>query len=186
MIIYLTVLTLYSSFLVEFLVWPVPSEASSLHLMKKWNTNTAKQNIIYILIFIYNSVFTLVPLILSIYFLLINYGYEVTAITFPGIIFAWAGRFFSLTGAWILYHNAGHQLVTGSIFKWSRNPISLGLYTTFGGLVLIFPYPLLIPGWILFLLNLNYKVNLEENFLKEKYGMPYILYQKSTPKYLFV
>jgi protein-S-isoprenylcysteine O-methyltransferase Ste14 len=112
--------------------------------------------------------------------------YELTIFTYIGMIMVVCGRVFSFAGARILHHNPDNHLVTRSIFKWSRNPITFGLFSTFCGMVLIFPFPLMILGWIIFLLSLNYKVNLEEKFLLDRFGSTYITYQRSTPKYLFV
>ena len=186
MIIYITIILLYASFLIEFILWPVASEASTKQLLKKWKTNLITHNFIYILIFIFNLVFTISPLILSIYFLVLEKKYDTFQMAIPGMACACIGRLFSMKGAYILNQNKDKHLITRSLYQWSRNPISFGLYITFLGLVMSFPYHFLIVGWIIFIGTMNYKIGIEERFLKEKYGEAYLKYQKSTPKYLLI
>jgi protein-S-isoprenylcysteine O-methyltransferase Ste14 len=45
---------------------------------------------------------------------------------------------------------------------------------------------LLIFGWILFVLFIDYKVGIEEKILVQKYGEAYLQYKESTPKYLII
>ncbi len=183
MILQVAILLLYASFLIEFLLWPVSSEASTHELLKKWKKNLKINNFIYILIFIYNVGFTLTPLILSIYFLVNNKRFDSNQLILAGIVLAWIGRLLSIKGAYILHTNKGRRLITISLFKWSRNPISLGLYITFLGLVMVYPYIPMIVGWFIFLTGINFKIGIEERSLRDKYGEVYINYQKSTPKY---
>jgi protein-S-isoprenylcysteine O-methyltransferase Ste14 len=112
--------------------------------------------------------------------------YEIHTITYIGILMALSGRILSLKGAVILNQNRNKGLITESLFKWGRNPISLGLYITFLGIVMILPYLLLIIGWIVFVAVIDYKINIEEKSMKIKYGSNYFKYQKSTPKYFLI
>jgi protein-S-isoprenylcysteine O-methyltransferase Ste14 len=185
MISYIIIL-LYISFTFEFLLWPVPSEASTGQLLHAWRTNQLKQNVLFLIIFIFNLFFTLTPAILSLYSLIYKNLFQIYFFTYLGVILAWIGRVISTFGAYTLYKNKQQHLISNSIFKWSRNPISLGLFITFFGLVLLFPHYLLIIGLVVFVMSIDYKIGFEEKFLYEKFGTPYQNYRRSTPKYFLV
>jgi protein-S-isoprenylcysteine O-methyltransferase Ste14 len=184
--VYVFIIVIYGSFLLELVLWPVPSEASTLHLLKKWKSNTFLFNLLYILIFSFNFIFSLAPLVISIYSLVTQKIYEIYPMFYTGIIFSLSGRILSLKGAILLNHRRDQGLITDSIFKWGRNPISLGLYITFLGIVMILPDLWLIAGWIGFVAGMDYKISIEEKTMKLKFGNNYDIYQKSTPKYFLI
>lgn len=186
MIIAIIIILIYVSFILEFLFWPVPSEASTGHLLRNWRSNKIKFNLIYLLIFILNSLFAITPLLISLLSLYYKDLFQINLFTYLGLILGWFGRLISVYSAYILHKSELRFLVRISIFKWSRNPISLGLFITFFGLILILPYYSMIAGYLVFVLSINYKIGIEEKFLLEKYGTVYHHYVRSTPKYLIV
>ena len=186
MLISIVIILIYLSFIVEFLLWPVHSEASTGHLLRNWRSNKMKFNLIYLLIFILNSLFTITPLLISLLSLYHKDLFQINPFTYLGLILGWFGRLISVSSAYRLHKSELKFLVTDSIFKWSRNPVSLGLFITFFGLILILPYYLMIAGYVVFVLSINYKIGIEEKFLLEKYGTVYHHYARSTPKYLIV
>ena len=141
-------------------------------------------NLIYVFIFIFNSFFTITPLVVSFYSLFYNNLFEINLLTYIGLTIGWIGRFITASGAYKLHKSNLKFLVSDSIFKWSRNPISLGLFVTFFGLLLVLPHLLLITGYVVFVININYKIGIEEVFLLNKFGRNYHNYISSTPKYL--
>jgi len=183
MIIYIIVIFVYLSFLLDFLVWPIPSEASTFSLI---NGNT-KVNFIHkfflLIVFIVNLFFYLTPLGLSIYYL--QNGFEIpgTPLTILGIAMSITGRIISIKAAQVM-RKKGDGLVGNSLFKYSRNPISLGLHITIIGLMIIFDKWYLWLGFIFYLINIHYKIKVEESHLQKKYGTLYDLYQAKTPRYL--
>jgi protein-S-isoprenylcysteine O-methyltransferase Ste14 len=186
MLISITIILIYLSFVIELLTWPVSSEASTGRLLHSWRSNKTKHNLIYLLVFLFNSFFTLTPLLISLYFLFYNELFQISFLTYIGLILAWLGRLISIRSAYELNKSKLKSLVTDSMFKWSRNPISLGLFITFFGLILVIPHFLMIIGYIIFVLNINYKIGIEEKFLIQRYGRPYHNYVRSTPKYLIL
>ena len=60
------------------------------------------------------------------------------------------------------------------------------MFLTFLGLIMIIPYPLLISTYAGFIVIINFKINIEEKFLLEKFGNEYQEYKKSTPKYFIL
>ncbi len=186
MIVSVIVVLFYLSFMIEFLLWPVPSEASTGHLMNNWRSNRTTHNLIYLIIFIFNALFTLAPLVVSLYSMFYRDLFQIDIFTYIGLALAMTGRVISVSGAYILHKSNLEFLVTDSMFKWSRNPISLGLFITFFGLILVIPHFLIIIGYIVFVLNINFKISIEEKFLQRKYGKKYHDYIRSTPKYLII
>ena len=186
MLVSIIIIFLYLSFTIEFLLWPVPSEASTGQLLRNWRSNKAKHNLIYLLIFILNFLFTFTPLLISFYSLFYDDLIQINLLTYIGLILGWIGRLISASGAYQLHKSSLRFLVTGSMFKWSRNPVSLGLFITFFGMLLVLPYFLMIIGYIVFVLSINYKIGIEEKFLFEKFGTAYRHYVRSTPKYLII
>lgn len=184
MLVSVIVVLIYLSFIIEFILWPVPSEASSGQLLKNWKSNNARHNLIHLLILVFNTFFTLSPLIISFYSLFHKNLFQVNIFTYIGLVLAWIGRVISVSGAYTLHTSNLKFLVSDSVFRWSRNPISLGLFITFLGLLLLYPHYVMIIGYLVFVLNINYKISIEERFLQQKYGKIYHDYIRSTPKYL--
>jgi protein-S-isoprenylcysteine O-methyltransferase Ste14 len=182
--LYILIIILYFSYLIDFIIWPIPSEVATGNLLKTWKNRSLFLNLLNIFAFVINAVFTLTPLVLSIHHLLSGWIYPHSLIFTMGLIIAWLGRIISIWGTYILYHNEEQKIISCSIFRWSRNPISFGLYLTFLGLTVVFPYYYLIIGWIFFMISMHYKIGIEERYLHEKYGDDYLMYKKSTPKYL--
>lgn len=184
MIVSVIVVLIYLSFIIEFLFWPVPSEASTGQLLNNWRSNRTKHNLIYLIIFVFNAFFILAPLVVSLYSLFYGDLFQKDIFTYIGLTLAWIGRAISVSGAYTLHKSNLEFLVTDSMFKWSRNPVSLGLFITFFGLLLLIPHVAMIISYIVFVLNINYKISIEEKFLQQKYGETYHDYIRSTPKYL--
>jgi protein-S-isoprenylcysteine O-methyltransferase Ste14 len=111
---------------------------------------------------------------------------QINLLTYIGLSLGWIGRLISASSAYKLHKSSLRFLVTDSMFKWSRNPISLGLFITFFGLLLALPHFLMIIGYIVFVLSINYKIGIEKKFLFEKFGADYHHYVRSTPKYLII
>jgi protein-S-isoprenylcysteine O-methyltransferase Ste14 len=162
----------------------VPSEASTGQLLNNWRSNSTKHNLIYLIIFVFNAFFTLAPLVISLNSLVYRDLFQIDFFTYIGLTLAWIGRVISVSSAYILHKSNLKFLVTHSMFKWSRNPISLGLFITFFGFLLVISHFLMIIGYIVFVLNINYKISIEEKSLQEKFGENYHDYIRSTPKYL--
>jgi protein-S-isoprenylcysteine O-methyltransferase Ste14 len=76
------------------------------------------------------------------------------------------------------------KLVTKGLFRISRNPIFLGVIVVFIGLFLIIPNT--VTAIILFtgIIIIQIQVRLEEEFLLKELGEEYIMYLKSTKRWL--
>ena len=78
-------------------------------------------------------------------------------------------------------------LVTEGIYRWTRNPMYVGISTALLGIALIFAVDwlpiVLLPG--LFILHFGVVLR-EEQYLDRKFGETYRRYKLSTPRYLWL
>ena len=79
------------------------------------------------------------------------------------------------------------MLVTDGAFKWTRNPIYLGMWIALGGIALAFG-----ADWLLILVApasviVNFAaVRPEEDYLEQKFGSLYRSYARRVPRYFFM
>jgi protein-S-isoprenylcysteine O-methyltransferase Ste14 len=178
MMLNIFIILVYLSFTIEFFAFPISSEASTVKLSR--NVNRFRKFGLY-LIFITNLVFYCFPIYLSIN--QFNEGFSANIISITGIVIAMAGRFVTMSGAYLL-HNKDDSLITSSLFYYTRNPISLGLHLTIFGVLLIVDFW---PLWIffaLYLTNIHLKIKIEERHLLQLIGARYKQYMIQTPRYL--
>lgn len=77
------------------------------------------------------------------------------------------------------------SLVTDGLYKWSRNPIYLGLTILYTGLAIA-----LTSGWSLLILPLivyilqKAVIEREESFLEKEFGESYLAYKEKVPRWL--
>ncbi len=185
MIIYIIVIIVYLSFLLDFLVWPIPSEASTYSIINRNVPMKLIYKFFLILVFVISLLFYITPLCLSFYYLFTGYTQTVIPKDILGIVISVIGRLITVIAANKLRNNSA-GLVSDSLFKYSRNPISLGLHVTIAGLLIIFGNWYLWSFFIIYLLNIHYKIKIEENRLYQKYGSVYEFYRAKTPRYLIM
>jgi len=76
------------------------------------------------------------------------------------------------------------ELKTNGIYAISRNPIYFGLHIITIGFFLIIPTLINCVLIIIFIINLHYRIKLEEIELEENFGKPYIDYKKKVFRYV--
>jgi protein-S-isoprenylcysteine O-methyltransferase Ste14 len=69
-------------------------------------------------------------------------------------------------------------------FRWSRNPGLVGMYVFVAGLWLITPSATMLLGIVLYVLYMDFKVRMEEDFLANRFGNAYAEYRLRTGRYL--
>ncbi len=74
-------------------------------------------------------------------------------------------------------------LITTGIYAVSRNPFYLGLYATFFGMFFLLPSIVYGLGFMFFVVNNHFRILLEEQFLKERFGKEYEEYCRKTGRY---
>lgn len=179
------VIIIYLSFVLDLWIWPIPSEASTVSLLSSesdlfsWKSAQALVGLWFSLIF-YMS-----PLYLSLS-ALIQPELEMTPIwmVVSGLFISISGRVISLSGTQALRKNHDKTVVESSIFKRSRNPITIGMHLTVVGLLLCYNFWFLWIGFPIYFWIFNLKIKMEEGFLKEKFGSVYLQYMEKTPRYL--
>jgi protein-S-isoprenylcysteine O-methyltransferase Ste14 len=100
------------------------------------------------------------------------------------IIFLWA--LISFGKAWrigIDEQNAD-ELITGGIFRYSRNPIFLFMDAYFVGVALIYPNIVLVVVALGMIAGIHLQIVREEKFLERKFGDRYRAYKRQTRRYV--
>jgi protein-S-isoprenylcysteine O-methyltransferase Ste14 len=111
-----------------------------------------------------------------------------------GSAVAVGGLLLSLAGYWALQRRGADVgpaqpvtvLVTDGVFKWTRNPIYLGMWIALSGIALAFSLDwlliLIVPASVI--VNLA-AVRPEEIYLENKFGRAYRDFQRRVPRYFF-
>jgi protein-S-isoprenylcysteine O-methyltransferase Ste14 len=76
------------------------------------------------------------------------------------------------------------ELVTGGVFRLSRNPIFLGMRLNFLGLFLVLPNAITLVIWLLGDVMLQVQVLLEEEYLQKAHGKAYQEYTQRVKRWL--
>ncbi|MFT6882455.1 MAG: protein-S-isoprenylcysteine O-methyltransferase Ste14 [Marinoscillum sp.] len=181
------VIFIYLSFAIDLLIWPIPSEASTSSLISKERDLATFKSIKGMLLLLFSLIFYLFPLYLSMnQFIIAEALLSPTSVVLLGLSLAVLGRFVSLKASQVLRNNHEVSMVSSSVFKWSRNPITLGMHITIFGLIICYNSFILYFGFILYAVNLHGKIKIEENYLADKFGKKYLRYMKKTPRYLCI
>lgn len=99
------------------------------------------------------------------------------------------GRAFALVSARAIRRDnrqmaSSFELHTSGPFRWSRNPGLVGMYVFVAGLWLVNPSAALLAAIVVYVLYMDFKVRMEENFLDNKYRERYTDYRLRTGRYL--
>lgn len=83
------------------------------------------------------------------------------------------------------FHNYGEttRLYTAGLYGYLRNPITLGLALIYAGFFLALPTVGMLIGFILFISNSSYRINMEEIYLERAFGEAYRQYEQRVGKY---
>ncbi len=208
-IISIGVLLVYLILLFEITVWHVPSVASTYQLFfpnedtiptkeglltKVQGFSIVKKTLLLFVPSFIGLMIYLLPLILVLFpswrycFGQIN-SLESWWIKYIGLSIALIGRAMALIAVAEMRQENRQQansfsLKTKGVFKQTRNPINLSMYLTLIGLFLIFPTIGLLLGIFFYISNMHFRLLLEEDFLKDKFGEDYLNYFLHTKRYL--
>ena len=115
----------------------------------------------------------------------------VPAAAYAGWVIAGLGVISIATGVRALNRNLTiwveplSQLVTGGVYRYTRNPIYVGGLLMSAGWSLMFLSPICAAGTAALAVVLNLKIRLEEAELVKKFGAAYKTYRKSTPRWVW-
>ncbi|MEM6845867.1 MAG: methyltransferase [Bacteroidota bacterium] len=155
--------------------------------MSKATGNSSVYRLVSLLLFSINLILYLAPAVYAIISFLTELKLSLpTSWTFVlGVLLALLGRFITLRGAVVLRSRLA-TVVKQDIFKWSRNPIALGMHCTLLGLILCTEQWYLLLGLVFTIWNINKKIKIEEQYLIDRFGAPYVDYMQQTPRYLWM
>ncbi len=85
----------------------------------------------------------------------------------------------------VSFHAFGEttRLYTAGLYRFLRNPITLGLALIYIGFVLALPSVGMLVGFMLFLLNSSHRIRMEEIYLERSFGDDYRQYKQQVGKY---
>ncbi len=111
-------------------------------------------------------------------------GTSVAAVTAIAV-----GRVVALWTAWTLRKSGSKLgdssfLHTSGAFRMSRNPGLVGMYVFVAGLWIAAPSASMSIGILVYMIYMDFKVRMEEDFLQNKFGDAYLDYQARTARYL--
>ncbi len=205
----LIIMVYFLSILVEILWIPVPSVASTYQLVfpdkevqEKLNPTSFLYKIQSLDIFS-KFLLIIVPYILA----MIAYCWPLLLLMFHvlgiqslkmnsyllgigvGVLCLFLGRAITLASAFFIrkdnsQKNDNFDLKTRGFFKHSRNPIVLGLHVGILGMNLIFPSWIFLGLTLIYILNIHFKILLEEDFLLHLFQENYSVYFSKTRRYL--
>lgn len=189
------VLLTYGSLIFELMVFPVPSVASSRQLAGR-SRDGALKRLGYALRGLIAGLFLFLPLLLVFFPDLVRLTVPVVdrphaLAIILGLLFILAGRTLSMGTAILmrrgqkLFHGEEPEvLITSHFFRFSRNPIVVGLLLMYIGLTFLFPHLLLGVGIVVLAAHLHDKVRLEETHLEKVHGRAFREYCKRTRRYV--
>ncbi|MBL8751958.1 MAG: hypothetical protein JNK15_01550 [Planctomycetes bacterium] len=193
------VLFAYGSLLVELVVFPIPSEASTWQLLASRDGDaavgaalvaarrrpTVAKAVVFAVPTILGVLAWLVPGLALLWPALRECARVPTDGTAAAAVAAIAiGR--GLTFASVLQLRAARRAgrpPTG-LFAWTRNPGLVGMYVCFAGLVLASGLPLLWAALPFYAANMHGRVRLEEAHLQARLGDVWTRYSAAVPRYL--
>ncbi|GLR71316.1 methyltransferase family protein [Agaribacter marinus] len=112
-----------------------------------------------------------------------------TFVLITAVLFILAGRIIAI-GSVINIRNKNTQqddsfdLKTSGIFGFSRNPILIGMYICYWGIFLLVPNWITLLGFILYSVNMHFRILLEEDFLRSMFGDKFDKYFDNTRRYI--
>ncbi len=106
-----------------------------------------------------------------------------------GIALILLGRAVTLWSVFAMRANAQDQTAVDALlirgpFRWSRNPGLVGMYVFVGGLWITMPSTAMLIGLVVYILHMDFKVRMEEDFLGNRFGTAYEEYCQQTGRYL--
>lgn len=186
--IHLLTILIFLTFIWDFFIAPIPSEAST-HSLSQGRSLSEKAGLY--LVFLVSLLLYVFPLFLSIYALSTEpFSWGIPPLHLMAITGAIMGRvitiFASVTLRRYREHHPEKTLMLDSIFRWSRNPISFGTHITLLGIVIIYNQWYLWAGFLFYVVNLHFKILLEEKALEDHFKESYKIYKERTPRYLII
>jgi len=191
----LFIILIYISFILDFVVFPIPSEASTQSIINKSRYQFSAQNILIGLSHLLLLLLWLYPLFIALMRLTQTNPTRLIAhdamnslnlflmLQSAGIALALFGRFTTLLASNTIRRTEPNTLIRHGIFSHSRHPIVLGLHLTLLGLLISTGTPFVLLLFPLTLIYFDKKISIEESHLLSQYGDNYRNYRTHTHRY---
>jgi len=194
----------YMTLVLELTIWHVPSVASTVRIFGEKSDITDQYSKEYRWVFESTTIKKFVFFVLPLVFIYLLHFYPVmiildyindvskstTAQYMIGSILVLLGRVLSLNYLFKIKKENKQEgddfnLHTDGVFKYSRNPGLVSLYISFIGFGMIINSGLLIVCLCVYFAHMHFKVLMEEDFLKNKFGKTYADYLTKSKRYLW-
>jgi protein-S-isoprenylcysteine O-methyltransferase Ste14 len=150
------------------------------------------ENILFPVLVLWTACIITTALHLNLPAIISAYVINIPWLKYAGIAFCYLGlvifllALISFGRAWRIGidENNSNDLVTGGIFKYSRNPIFLFMDLYFTGVMLIYPTMILVIMAVCTVLGIHLQIIREEKFLQRKFGEKYNEYKRRTGRYI--
>lgn len=201
----IVVLAAFASLVIELVVFPIPSEASTYQLFLRDAPRSSDEDRLsrarerrnlakflrYFLPTATGVVLFLTPLALVFQPQLRDWLWpvrplETTAVLTAGMSAIVFGRTITMLATLQLRRaqRGDSGLAARGLFKHSRNPGLVGMYSFYLGLALVFPCWVLFVGFFPYVFNMHRRVLMEESHLGHTLGGGYAAYLRAVPRYL--
>jgi protein-S-isoprenylcysteine O-methyltransferase Ste14 len=149
------------------------------------------ENILFPALLLWTMYVVVTALHINVPALISNYPIKIIWIRYMGIVFCYLGLIIFLLAlisfgtSWRIGIDENNtKLITGGIFKYSRNPIFLFMDLYFTGIMLIYPNVVFILIAVCTVTGIHIQIIREEQFLQNKFGEKYREYKKRTRRYI--
>lgn len=195
MIATLVVLVIYLSFVIDFVILPIPSEASTFSILQQKKSGCISRNVLLIPMHVIVLIIWLSPLVVAVETLFLTQSCFFSCILklvnithspyflIAGIVTACLGRAITFAGSIKLRRAQPGKLVTEGIFSFTRHPIVTGLHITLFGLMLLTGSVTSLIALPFVIFYFDQKVKHEELHLQQKFGEFYNHYRSNTMRY---
>lgn len=197
------VLAAYASLVVELVLFPIPSEASTWQLVGAGTGESGRSNLANALqqarsrSLVHKLVCYLLPTALGVLAWLVPLASVVVpavgealwctrppALVVPGLALVVLGRAITFVSVLQLRTQRRSGGAPGWLFRRSRNPGLVGMFACYVGLCCLFSSPLLWLVLPLYVGNMHGRVRMEEAHLGERLGEDWREYAARVPRYL--
>ena len=115
---------------------------------------------------------------------ILSIGVGITLLALGSILRFWAGTLFYQKDLKIISFKPQMHLIQSGPYRFSRNPLYVGIITIFSGLALIFGSISGVIASVLIFLIWNSQINSEEKLLETKFGNEYLEFKNKVPRWL--
>ncbi len=181
----------YLSLLLELTVFHVPSKVSVLSETVVPEVSSLKKvtakavRLICVLLSIATFLYPLAELLFG----LGLHPEPTTLAGMVGVVLMVAGRVLTTAAVFTIRARNSQEgedffLHTEGVYRYSRNPIQVGLYVLLLGMVTVYWNPLFLAGIVLYAAYMHVVLLKEERFLQQQFNEQYRTYLQSTRRYL--